>query len=68
MNYQDEIIKIVRTITQEHILRFIYSILRIVSENLNDYECVFQNLSKSFSSANRTTAFASGCSLSASRE
>lgn len=31
MNYQKEIIKIVKTITQEPVLRFVYSLIRTIA-------------------------------------
>ena len=40
MNYQDEIIKIVRTITQEPVLRFFYSFIRTVTADPDNEDVV----------------------------
>ena len=38
MNYQEEIINMVRSITQESILQFFYSLLRVAASDPEGYE------------------------------
>ena len=43
MKYRDEIKKILDTIEQENILRFIYSLLKVAADNPDQYEDLLRN-------------------------
>ena len=38
MDYKEEIIKMVNSITQESVLQFFYSLLRVATDNESEYE------------------------------
>jgi len=44
MNYKDEIIKMINTISQEHVLQFFYSLLRVATSDIELYEKMISSL------------------------
>ena len=44
MNYKEEIVKLINSISQEHVLQFFYSLLRVATSDIERYEKMISSL------------------------